>query len=439
MKGAADVALHARCNTIGLCAGGGGIDLALELAIPGARPVCYVEREAFAVAHLVEAMRAGVLAEAPVWSDARTFDGRPWRGLVDGVVGGIPCQPHSLAGKRRAHLDERDLWGPARRIIVQVRPWFVLIENVGGILSSGGARRVWRDLQRLGFEVEGGLFSAAEVGAPHQRERFFVLGVADAAVARRQGGRPPGRRPGQRAAIERGGGDVVDADRARRPQAGGGRHVDAGSEPQPRNSAVGDAALARVRPIPVQQGRQGEADADADGPDDAVADAIGGGRDGRAHLARRAPDGRAVDERAGRPGLFPPGPGDVEAWRAVAELAPHLVPAISRHDRFRIAVRAARAAADGDPGARARLDPHGPYGLRAAVVQEVAQSSLRGVADGVAPARVDWLRLLGNGVVPLVGALALRTLADRLAAAGAACAVELMGMMDEGDAPCTRP
>lgn len=68
---------------------------------------------------------------------------------------------NSLAGKRRGEEDERDLWSTARRIIVQSRAWFVLIENVRGMLTSGGAERVWRDLHRLGFQVEGGLFTAA--------------------------------------------------------------------------------------------------------------------------------------------------------------------------------------------------------------------------------------------------------------------------------------
>jgi DNA (cytosine-5)-methyltransferase 1 len=120
-----------------------------------------VEREAFAVAHLVEAMRQGLMAPAPVWSDARTFDGRPWRGLVDGVIGGIPCQPHSLAGKRLGRDDERDLWSTARRIIVQSGAWFVLIENVGGMLSSrrGGARLA-RPSATWASSVEGGLFTS---------------------------------------------------------------------------------------------------------------------------------------------------------------------------------------------------------------------------------------------------------------------------------------
>ena len=166
-------------NILSICTGGAGLDLGLELAVQGARTVCMVEREAFAVAQLVSAMEACLLASAPIWSDARTFNGRQWRGAVDGLIGGIPCQPHSLAGKRLAEEDERDLWSTARRIIVQSGVWFVLIENVRGMLSSGGAERVRRDLHRLGFAVEGGLFTASEVGASHERERLFILAVSD--------------------------------------------------------------------------------------------------------------------------------------------------------------------------------------------------------------------------------------------------------------------
>lgn len=104
---------------ISICSGGGGLDHGLELAVRNARPICFVEREAFAVGRLVQAMQDGQLAAAPVWSDARTVPGRRFRGYVAGVIGGIPCQPHSLAGKRLAELDERDLWAPFRRTLVQ--------------------------------------------------------------------------------------------------------------------------------------------------------------------------------------------------------------------------------------------------------------------------------------------------------------------------------
>lgn len=219
-----DVALRSEhLNLISICTGGGGLDLGVELAIPCARSVCLVEREAFGVTQLVSAMQQGLMAQAPVWSDARTFNGRAWRGAVDGLIGGIPCQPHSLAGRKQGSLDERDLWSPARRIIVQSGAWFVLIENVGGMLSAGsdeiaGAQRVFGDLSKLGFEVEGGLFTASEVGASHQRERIFILAVADRDGE--HGDRARVERAGRRGQSANGRGELADPDRAR-PQGRG--------------------------------------------------------------------------------------------------------------------------------------------------------------------------------------------------------------------------
>ena len=83
--------------------GEAGLTLALRLAVPNARTVCYVEREAFAVANLVAAIKEGFMDDAPIWSDLGTFDGAAWRGSVDWVIGGIPCQPHSFSGQRRRH------------------------------------------------------------------------------------------------------------------------------------------------------------------------------------------------------------------------------------------------------------------------------------------------------------------------------------------------
>lgn len=112
-----NVAVHPAggVNILSICTGGGGLDLGVELAMPGARSVCMVEREAFACAHLVSAMQAGLLAPAAVWSDARTFDGRPWRGLVDGLIGGIPCQPHSNAGRQLGDPDRNAAGGSLRQ------------------------------------------------------------------------------------------------------------------------------------------------------------------------------------------------------------------------------------------------------------------------------------------------------------------------------------
>lgn len=117
-------------NYVSVCAGAGGLDLAVGLALPTARCVCYVEREAGAVAILASRMQDQSIHSAPVWSDLRTFDGGPWRGVVDLVVAGIPCQGNSLAGKRQLERDERNLWPDLRRVLREVGCRFLFLENV---------------------------------------------------------------------------------------------------------------------------------------------------------------------------------------------------------------------------------------------------------------------------------------------------------------------
>lgn len=369
-------------DMLSICTGGGGLDLGIGLAVPGARSVCMVEREAFSVAHLVSAQRQGLIHPAPVWSDVRSFNGRRWRGCVDGLIGGIPCQPHSLAGRKQGSLDERDLWSPTRRIIVQSRCWFVLIENVAGMLSAGadevaGAERVWRDLRKLGFAVEIGLFTAAEVGASHERERVFILAVndelADACGARSQGGEwvgPSGERIGQaapRPASELRGTHLVPGDSAPLDNAVSGRR-----------SAWRDDHRCDVGHKP---GAAGEHD---------MGNAVGSGHDGRSVDAIGCTVERAVAERpGGTPFLFPPGPDHLPRWADVLASAPELEPAFRR------------------------------------------------VADGLASrldtARVDRLRMLGNGAVPLQAAHAFLTLCHRLAARGSAGAARLVLLMEAAE------
>jgi DNA (cytosine-5)-methyltransferase 1 len=190
------VALHtehalADLRGLSLCAGYGGLDLGLHIAEPGYRTVGYVEREAHAAAALVARMEDQALAPAPIWDDLRSFDGRPWRGRVHIVSAGYPCQPFSQAGRRRGEHDPRHLWPEVERIVREVGPRWVFLENVEGHLSLG-CREVVGDLQRLGYGVKAGLFTAAEAGAPHIRKRLFILADADGAGC----GLFPGLRPG---------------------------------------------------------------------------------------------------------------------------------------------------------------------------------------------------------------------------------------------------
>lgn len=174
------------CPTVlSVCAGIGGLDLAVKRVFPTSRLVCAVEVEAFPAAVLAHQMAAGALDAAPIWSDLRAFDARAWRGCVDILTAGFPCQPFSAAGKRGGDTDPRHLWPHVRRAINGARPRLVFLENVPGLLTvrCAGGRTAYElvrsELQRLAYRVEAVLVTASEVGAPHKRERLFILGVAD--------------------------------------------------------------------------------------------------------------------------------------------------------------------------------------------------------------------------------------------------------------------
>lgn len=152
--------------------------MGLDLAGIGGRVVAYVEREAYAANLLVARMEKGDMDPAPVWCDVSTFDGRPFRGLVDGIAGGFPCQDISHAGKKVGIGGERSgLWSQFARIIEEVRPRLVVIENVAS-LRSKGLEVVLRDLAALGFDAEWGTLGANAVGAPHGRDRIFIVAHA---------------------------------------------------------------------------------------------------------------------------------------------------------------------------------------------------------------------------------------------------------------------
>lgn len=161
-------------NILSLCSGYGGLDLALRLAVPDARTICMVEREGYLASVLVQRMEEALLDQAPVWTDLRTFDGRPWRGKVHCIASGFPCQPFSKAGRLGQQDDPRYLWPHVGRIIGECGPPFVFIENVANLLRRG-FELVQDDLRSMGYRVAAGLFTAAEAAATHYRERMFVL------------------------------------------------------------------------------------------------------------------------------------------------------------------------------------------------------------------------------------------------------------------------
>jgi DNA (cytosine-5)-methyltransferase 1 len=160
-------------NELALFAGAGGGILGGHLL--GWRTVCAVEWEQYPACVLAARQNDGILPPFPIWDDVQTFDGNPWRGIVDVVSGGFPCQDISAAGKGAGIDGERSgMWKEMARIISEVRPQYAFIEN-SPMLTIRGLESVLADLAKMGFDAEWGVLSAADVGANHLRERIWIV------------------------------------------------------------------------------------------------------------------------------------------------------------------------------------------------------------------------------------------------------------------------
>jgi len=163
-------------NELALFAGAGGGVLASYLL--GWRTVCAVERDAYAAQVLAQRQNDGILEAFPIWSDITSFDGKSWRGIVDVISGGFPCQDISSAGKGAGIEGERSgLWSEMARIIGEVRPRYVFVEN-SPMLVSRGLTRVISDLAKMGYDAQWARFSASNFGAPHIRDRLWIVGYS---------------------------------------------------------------------------------------------------------------------------------------------------------------------------------------------------------------------------------------------------------------------
>ena len=214
-------------NELSLFSGYGGFSLGLRLAGLQTRTVMYVEWERYPQEIIKARIKDGFLDDAPIWGDISTLNGEQFRGVVDIITGGFPCQPHSVAGAKRGATDQRNLWPDTLRVISEVEPRFVLLENVPGILSGSTDERtpayggvVVGELASLGYSVHWRTLGADDVGAPHRRKRWWCLGVlADAGSdglsretgdeAKSGGNEPPDR------LLERGDWELADARRNR--------------------------------------------------------------------------------------------------------------------------------------------------------------------------------------------------------------------------------
>ena len=154
--------------------GYGGNHIGLKRAIPNLQLVAVCEIEAFAICGILEKMEQGRIEPAPIWNDCKTFPSEPFKNRVDLFVASYPCQPFSSAGSRKGTDDPRHLWPYVLNWLRVVRPTRCFFENVEGHITLG-LSPVISDLEKAGYRTTWGIFSAAEVSAPHQRKRVFIL------------------------------------------------------------------------------------------------------------------------------------------------------------------------------------------------------------------------------------------------------------------------
>jgi DNA (cytosine-5)-methyltransferase 1 len=160
-------------NELALFAGAGGGILAGKLL--GWRTICAVEKDAYCQSVLLARQADGILPLFPIWDDVTTFDGRPWAGIVNVISGGFPCQDISTAGKGKGITGPKSgLWKHMARIVSEVRPRFVFVENSANLIRRG-IETVIGDLAQMGYDARWGVIGADDVGAPHRRKRIWIV------------------------------------------------------------------------------------------------------------------------------------------------------------------------------------------------------------------------------------------------------------------------
>ena len=417
---------------LSLCAGYGGIDLGLRRVLPDVRTVAYVEIEAFAVANLVAKMESGELDPAPVWTNLKTLPLEVFRDNVSIISGGFPCQPFSAAGKREGDDDPRHLFPYVKNAVRIIQPEWVFLENVEGIISAKLKSDGWsdpvgtpvllhvlRELERVGYQCAWGVFSAAEVGAPHQRKRVFILArrLGDPSGAGLQGQLSPGepcqegrKDPDGRAAPTSGvrsNDELAHAnERGGQQDYGPGELRASGLEQSPSNrwpSRPGQAQQEWEAPRGIRAVGNTESRQDERGESGHMGEAECGGEGGPAATAN--PSAELADTRHPEP----------SGWDEAQE------------GQLRIP-RGESTSQDCGDGELADTKEHDRRHLqeRSETLRSEQQSrrqiksKLGGTVDGPPSGldptanRVDRLRLLGNGVVPQTAEVAFRTLYEEL-------------------------
>ena len=176
---------------------GGGL---LGTHLLGWKPCGYVEWNEYCQRVIAARIADGYLPVAPIFTDVREFvqsgAAEQYQGVADVVSAGFPCQPFSVAGKQLAAGDERNMWPATREVIRRVQPQSVLLENVPGLVSCGYIGTVIADLAASGYVGRWGVIGAADAGAPHRRDRLWIVAHASSqrcGEAREHRERSPGR------------------------------------------------------------------------------------------------------------------------------------------------------------------------------------------------------------------------------------------------------
>jgi len=164
-------------NELSLFSGAGGGLLGTKML--GFRPIGYVEANDYCQRVISARIKDGYLEDAPIFGDIRTFLSEgyadSYKGMVDVVTGGFPCQPFSIAGKGLAEDDPRNMWPQTLEVISRVRPRYAFLENVPGLLNHEYIQQIFGDLAEIGFNARWDVISAAACGAPHRRDRFWIV------------------------------------------------------------------------------------------------------------------------------------------------------------------------------------------------------------------------------------------------------------------------
>ncbi len=167
-------------NYLSLFSGVGGGDSGLQHLL-GWTCKGYVEYESFCQKVLEQRIKDGLLDAAPIFGDIKQFIkeryAESYKGMVDAISAGFPCQPFSVAGRRRGADDERNMWPATLQVIQIVRPRFVYLENVPGLLASGYFQDILLGLYESGYDAKWRMLSAEDVGAPHRRQRFWIVAI----------------------------------------------------------------------------------------------------------------------------------------------------------------------------------------------------------------------------------------------------------------------